>query len=143
MLIIRPFDDADSPHLVRILIANAQFGDPDVEGDAAMRRVARCEAAVFLVAEDAGEIAGLVRGVYDGSRAMIHLLSVAPARQRRGVGRALVEAAVAEFLRRGAPTVSVTTTAASQPFWRQLGFDLLPVTLMLNRTPARLQSDSN
>ena len=48
---IRPFRDDDGPHLVEILKRNNQLAFPDVDGLDAMLRVARCDAAVFLVAE--------------------------------------------------------------------------------------------
>ena len=89
---IRPFVERDADRLVDILTRNGQFGHPDVEGTAAMRRVASCDAAVFLVAEVDGQPEGLVRAVYDGSRALIHLLSVNPSAQGRGIGRSLVSA---------------------------------------------------
>ena len=56
-----------------------------------MQRVAACEAAIFLVAEVDGMARGLIRGIYDGSRAMIHLLSVHPDAHGQGIGKALVE----------------------------------------------------
>jgi N-acetylglutamate synthase-like GNAT family acetyltransferase len=130
---IRPFVERDAEELADILTRNGQFGHPDVEGVAAMRRVAACEAAVFLVAEVDGRAEGLVRAVYDGSRALIHLLSVSPDAQHRGIGRALVDAVQIELRRRGAPTVSVTVTDASAGFWQKQGFDALPVYLMLKR----------
>ena len=74
---------------------------------------------------------GLIRAVYDGSRALIHLLSVEPSAQHQGVGRALVEALQMELRRRGAPTVSVTVTDSSSGFWKKQGFEALPVYLML------------
>lgn len=128
---IRPFVDADADRLVAVLIGNGQFGHPAVEDQAAMRRVSTCAAAVFLVAEVDGAPHGLVRAVYDGSRALIHLLSVDPAVQCQGIGRALVDAVQTELRRRGAASVSVTATAASAGFWQKLGFEALPVSLML------------
>ena len=115
---IRPFVERDAEPLVDILTRNEQFGHPEVEGIEAMRRVASCEAAVFFVAEVDGQPEGLIRAVYDGSRALIHLLSVSPSSQHRGIGRALVDAVQIELRRRGAPTVSVTVTDASAGFWQ-------------------------
>ena len=56
---IRPFAQGDGEQLVDILKQNGQFGHPEVEGIAAMCRVASCDAAVFLVAEVNGEPVGL------------------------------------------------------------------------------------
>ncbi|HUR21612.1 MAG TPA: GNAT family N-acetyltransferase [Vicinamibacterales bacterium] len=131
---VRPFHAADADDLVDILTRNGQFGHPDVEGATAMRRVAACEAAVFLVAEGEGRPQGFVRAIYDGSRALIHLLSVSPEAQHRGIGRTLVDAAQTELRRRGAPTVSVLVNDASAAFWQKQGFHALPVYLMLKTT---------
>lgn len=128
---VRVFRLSDIPDLVEILKANGQYDYPEVEGPAAMERVARCDAAVFLVAEVGGKPCGFVRAVYDGSRALIHLLSVHPDYQHSGVGSALVNAVSTELAQRGAPSVSVTVTERSKRFWEQKGFEQLPVFLML------------
>ena len=132
---IRPFREIDIPNLVEILTLNGQYGYPAIEGPDAMRRVAACDAAIFLVAEVDGQARGLVRGIYDGSRAMIHLLSVHPGDHSSGIGKALVNDIYAELRNRGAPTVSVTVTDESAGYWAKLGFEALPVRLMLNDIP--------
>jgi len=121
-VLIRDFQFSDVAEIVEILKLNGQFGFPDVDGIEAMKRVKACSAAVFLVCEVDGEVVGVVRGNYDGSRAMIHQLSVHPAFQRRGVGTALVREIVGRFERMGAPTVSATVMEESLPFWRKVGF---------------------
>ena len=128
---IRPFESADAPRLAEILARNGQYAYPDVEGPAAMRRVAGCEAAVFLVAERDGAVVGFVRAVYDGGRALIHLLSVHPDAARQGVGTALVLAVEAELARRGAPGAMVPVTEDSAGFWGRQGYQNLPVRVML------------
>jgi len=128
---IRLFQAADAEDLVEILTRNGQFGHPEIEGAAAMNRVAGCEAAVFLVADVDGRAEGLVRAVYDGSRALIHLLSVRPELQGHGIGTMLVAAVQTELRRRGAPTVSVLVNDASAGFWRKHGFETVPAYLML------------
>jgi len=65
---------------------------------------------------------GVIRGAYDGSRAIIHQLSVHPEYQRRGIGKALVKEIVERFQQMGAPTVSATVTEESLPFWQKVGF---------------------
>lgn len=119
---IRDFQVEDIEAIVEILKLNGQYGFPEVDGPEAMRRVKHCQAAVFLVCEIEGKVVGVVRGTYDGSRAMIHQLSVHPAYQRQGIGRALVEEIIRRFQEMGAPTVSATVTEESFPFWQKLGF---------------------
>ena len=128
---IRQFIDKDVDALVEILEKNNQYEYPNIEGPDAMRRVAECDAAIFLVAVTDSTVIGCIRAVYDGSRAMIHLLSVHPEFQHRGVGTKLVNSVVQILHDRGTPTVSVTATDSSKGFWDQLGFNKLPVYLML------------
>jgi ribosomal protein S18 acetylase RimI-like enzyme len=130
-IIIRHFEPKDSDYLVEILKMNRQYSYPNVEGPEAMLRVAQCDATVFLTAADNESAVGCIRATYDGARAMIHLLSVHPEYQNRGIGTKLVKAAIKELKSRGAPTVSVTVTDASKGYWDKLGFEQVPAFLML------------
>ncbi|MDH5363047.1 MAG: GNAT family N-acetyltransferase [Aigarchaeota archaeon] len=121
-VLIRDFELSDLDDVVEILGLNGQYGYPEVDGPEAMKKVRACEAAVFLVCEMEGKTVGVVRGNYDGSRAMIHQLSVHPDCQRRGIGTVLVEAIVERFRQMGAPTVSATVIEKSLPFWQKIGF---------------------
>lgn len=121
---IREFCESDCDALVAILRANLQYGDPASEGPVAMRRVQACPAAVFLVAEEECVPVGFVRGVYDGSKALIHIVSVRPDRQRQGIGAALVRAAAQRFRERGATSLAVTVPGDNLAFWKRLSFRL-------------------
>ncbi|MFX0064334.1 MAG: GNAT family N-acetyltransferase [Candidatus Hermodarchaeota archaeon] len=128
---IRKFHERDIEYLVEILNLNDQYDNPIVDGPDAMRRVATCEAAVFLVAEMGEQACGFVRAVYDGSRALIHLLSVHPNYQHQGIGSALINAICTELSNRSAPTVSATITEKSVGFWEKRGFARTPAFLVL------------
>jgi ribosomal protein S18 acetylase RimI-like enzyme len=121
-MVIRDFGPGDCDALVEILKANLQYGDPVTEGAAAMVRVHECAAAVFLVAEVDGKPIGLSRGVYDGSKALIHMVSVHPEYQRRGVGAALVRETAKRFRARGATNLAVTVPGDNLEFWKKLSF---------------------
>lgn len=123
-MIIRDFRSSDSEALVEILKMNLQYGDPASEGPEAMLRVQQCRAAVFLVAEDAGKVVGMSRGVYDGSKALIHIVSVHPEHQRRGIGTALVRESARRFKERGATGLCVTVPGDDLQFWKKLSFRL-------------------
>ena len=131
-MLIRDFQLTDSDKIVEILKLNNQYGFPEVDGPEAMKRVKECSATVFLVCEIDGRVVGVVRGNYDGSRAIAHQLSVHPAYQRRGIGTALVKEIVDRFQRMGAPTVSATVTERSLPFWQKVGFRKTNVLLVGN-----------
>lgn len=119
---IRDFELDDINEVVEILKLNGQYNFPEVDGPEAMMRVKACPAAVFLVYELEGRVVGMIRGTYDGSRAMIHQLSVHPAYQKWGIGKALVNEIVRRFREMGAATVSATVTEESLPFWQKVGF---------------------
>ena len=134
---IRNFQESDAPYLVEILQLNGQYGSPEVEGVEAMKRVAACPSAIFLVASTRRRTYGGIRAIYDGSRACIHLLSVHPDRHGAGIGGALVDAVRRECRRRGAPSLSVTVTEHSAGFWEKHGFSRLPVFMMLQESIAK------
>lgn len=130
---IRKFKKSDIEPLIEILTLNNQYGYPAIEGPDAMKRVSACEAAVFLVAE-MEKPCGLIRAVYDGSRALIHLLSVHPDYQRCGIGTALFNAVCKELSHRGAPSVSATVIEQSVGFWEKQGFKRTPAFLVLKES---------
>ena len=118
---IRSFQPQDVDALVGILKANQQYGHPQIDGPEAMLRVHECTAAEFLVAVE-GEVAvGMIRGAYDGSRAIIYLASVHPDYQRQGIGRALVLEIADRFRKRGANSISVIVPGDTA-FWKKMRF---------------------
>ena len=123
-MIIRDFSPTDCDALVEILRANLQYGDPASEGPEAMLRVHACKAAEFLVAEEDRHTVGMIKGVYDGSRALIHIVSVHPDYHRRGIGTALVREMAKRFKKRGATCLAVTVPGNRLDFWNQLSFKL-------------------
>jgi ribosomal protein S18 acetylase RimI-like enzyme len=118
---IRDFRAEDADALVSILKANQQYNQPEIDGPEAMLRVHDCQAAEFLVATDDDQVVGMIRGTYDGSRAVIYLASVHPNQQRRGIGRALVQEIARRFKDRGATSLSVIVPGDAA-FWRKMGF---------------------
>jgi ribosomal protein S18 acetylase RimI-like enzyme len=118
---IREFQPEDVDALVNILKANQQYGHPDIDGPGAMLRVRDCQAAEFLVAEAGGRVVGMIRGAYDGSRAIIYLASVHPDYQRQGIGRALVMDIARRFEKRGARSIAVIVPGDAG-FWKKLRF---------------------
>ena len=120
-MLVRNFRVEDADVLVEILKANQQYGHPEVDGPEAMVEVQKCRASEFLVAEEEGQPVGLIRGVFDGSRAIIYLASVHPDFQRRGIGTALLREITHRFKARGAKAISVTIPGDAA-FWKRFGF---------------------
>jgi len=127
---VRDFKLDDTRDVVEILKLNDQYS-PLVEGPEAVKRVSECRAAVYLVAVRYGKVVGVVKGVYDGSRALIHQMSVHPKYQKRGIGSALVREIASRFKAMGAPTVSVTASTGSKGFFEKAGFKVLPQVVFM------------
>jgi putative acetyltransferase len=118
---IRDFRPEDVMALVNILKANQQYGHPEIDGPEAMLQVHECEAAEFLVADRDDQVVGMIRGAYDGSRAIIYLASVHPDHQRQGIGRALVLEIAHRFKQRGAGSIAVIIPG-DLGFWSRMNF---------------------
>jgi ribosomal protein S18 acetylase RimI-like enzyme len=121
MMEIREFRPQDVDALVDILKANQQYGHPEIDGPEAMLRVDECTAAEFLVAEAGEQVVGMIRGTYDGSRAIIYLASVHPDHQRQGIGRSLVIEIARRFKERGARSIAVIVPG-DVSFWKKMKF---------------------
>jgi putative acetyltransferase len=118
---IRGFQPEDVHALVDILKANQQYGHPEIDGPEAMLQVHECKAAEFLVADRRDQVVGMIRGAYDGSRAIIYLASVHPDHQRQGIGRALVLEIARRFKQRGAGSIAVIVPG-DLGFWSKMNF---------------------
>ena len=62
---------------------------------------------LFFVAELDGEVVGTVLAGWDGHRGWIYSLGVRPDHERRGIGSALLDHAVAALRERGCPKVNL------------------------------------
>jgi ribosomal protein S18 acetylase RimI-like enzyme len=88
-----------------------------------------CRLPFAAVAEDDGRVVGLVAGRHEGwhNRVRVEHLYVAPSARSRGIGRALVEAAVGYARRVGAACLWVETQNTNYGairFYRRVGFRL-------------------
>lgn len=104
---------------------------PAIDGREAMKRIQQNMGRYFLVAKENNTVVGFIRAVYDGSRALIHQMAVRKSYQRKGIGRELLFEVCKRLNDDGAPTVSVTATEQSQPYYEKFSFRRLPITLML------------
>ncbi|MBK5221954.1 MAG: GNAT family N-acetyltransferase [Acidimicrobiia bacterium] len=92
--------------------------------------------AVVLVADHHGEVVGAVTVHVDGLVAGIVGAGVLPSHQRRGVGRALTDAAVATAAARGAASVWLQATEAGLPVYLRCGFRTVgPCQVWLRANP--------
>jgi ribosomal protein S18 acetylase RimI-like enzyme len=99
--------------------------------------------ALVLVAEHEGEVVGYAYAALEGGDYMslrgpagvVHDLVVAPEHRRGGVGRRLLEAAIADLRGRGAPQVVLSTAErnhAAQRLFARLGFRRTMIEMTLD-----------
>jgi ribosomal protein S18 acetylase RimI-like enzyme len=123
-LLIRVYDPLDQGAVIRLwkkcgLLVPANDPIRDIA------RKIRFQKELFLVAVHRGQIAGTVMAGYEGRRGWINYLAVAPARQRKGIGRKLMQEAEGRLLALGCPKVNLlvrTSNTRVIEFYRKLGF---------------------
>lgn len=121
---IRPFRPEDEDTVVALWQAcglTRPWNDPhkDIARKLAVQR------ELFLVGEREGRVIATVMAGYDGHRAWVYYLAVAPGHQGRGLGTQLVQRVEQEMLARGCPKVSLlvrSSNAQVQAFYRKLGY---------------------
>jgi ribosomal-protein-alanine N-acetyltransferase len=120
-MIIRKMEAVDVPAIAAILVASpgaAQWLPQDFVQPA----WARTE---VWVAEENGEVAGIIAARNAGGEGEILNLAVAPARRRNGLGRRLVDTAIAAARAAGAERVYLEvreSNAEARAFYMKLGF---------------------
>jgi 8-oxo-dGTP diphosphatase len=124
----RPADEARVLELLPLVPANADLSPDELQ--AAAQRFRERLAMDVLVAEEDGQVVGFLAlsfvSVLSGLRALVDDLAVDPAYRRRGIGAALVEAAIQRADRRGATHLLVDTSRGdsdTRAFYRACGFE--------------------
>lgn len=129
---VRKVNFEDLKELEDMLKKNDMLAFPNIDGLTAMKRVCEKMGRYFLVAEIKGNLVGIVRGCYDGSRALIHLLLVDKYYQRMGIGKKMLREIVLRFRADGAQSIAVTATKNSREYYKNVGFCELPVKLLVS-----------
>lgn len=133
---LREFRESDYEAVVAIWQASGlTVKDSDTLPE--LRKLVDRNPGLFLVAEEAGEVAGTVMGAWDGRRAWVYHLAVRPAVQRRGTARLLMDEVERRLRAVGATKLNLmleSTNAGVAAFYRKLGYapdDLLFMTKRL------------
>lgn len=94
-----------------------------------------------FVAEADGKVIGVILSGHDGRRGYIHHTAVAENEQRKGVGTALVDAAMDALRREGINKVALVVFGKNEKgnaFWEKHGFTLRPDLNYRNKAIAEL-----
>ena len=139
---IRPMtlDDYDRVYALWMSCKNMGFNDVDDSRDGIGRYLKRNPATCF-VAEDDGELAGVIFSGHDGRRGFIHHMAVGEGFRRRGVATALVNRALDALKDEGIAKVALLVFRTNEPgnaFWEEMGFTVREDLNYRNRALAKL-----
>jgi ribosomal protein S18 acetylase RimI-like enzyme len=125
-LMVRPFGAADEARVIelwRVCDLVVPWNDP--ASDIAAKLAFQPD--LLLVAELEAELVATVMAGYEGHRGWINYLAVDPALRRRGLGRALMEAAERRLRELGCPKINLQVRGRNRDvlaFYEQLGYSV-------------------
>ena len=133
---VATFEDHHLDAAVALWAATEHLGPTPPDEVAALRAH---DPGLVLVAEDDGELLGVVLGSFDGRRGWISRLAVADTARRRGVARALVAEVERRLAARGCRQVNLLTfddNADGRALWASLGYHATERVVLYSRTLA-------
>ena len=132
---IREFGIEDYVETVRLWKDNGLIIRPGDEPEGIKLKLER-DPDLFLVAEENGEIMGVVMGAWDGRRGWINHLAVRPSLQRKGIGRALIRELEKRLTRKGAKKVNAQIYQWNQnsvDFFKAIGYEVHTDLIMIGK----------
>jgi ribosomal protein S18 acetylase RimI-like enzyme len=143
---IRQADGHDVTEIARIINAAFEVEREFRQGErTSPAEIAKLlEHDVFLVAEEAGRLVGAVHTSIDGAAGYFGMLSVDPALQRGGVGRALLSAAEDHCRKAGCTKMTMSTGEDRTeliPYYERAGYrvtSIEPSTSRAFKRPIRI-----
>lgn len=119
----QPSDEAAVIELWQSCDLVVPWNDPHED----IQRKLRVQPELFLVGSLEERIIASIMAGYDGHRGWLYSLAVLPGMQRRGLGRQIVEEAVARLARLGCHKVNLQVRASNAAvigFYEALGFSV-------------------
>ena len=95
-----------------------------------------------FVALEGGALAGVILSGHDGRRGFIHHMAVAEAYRHRGIGTALVDAALSALRTEGIHKVALLVfryNEAGNAFWEKMGFAVREDLIYRNRALSEMK----
>ncbi|AKF93109.1 MULTISPECIES: GNAT family N-acetyltransferase [Brevibacillus] len=125
-MIIRTFRLGDYAAITRIW-QETELDRTDTETMDSLAKQLAWDSDLVMVAEEDGEVVGVIVGTIDGTRAYFYRLAVSLSSQGRGIGRKLVEALENRFHQRGVNQILIMVNQANErvlPFYQAMGYEL-------------------
>jgi ribosomal protein S18 acetylase RimI-like enzyme len=136
-MLVRPFLMNDYPAILDLWL-DAGPGitlRPSDEPEEVARKLER-DPDLFLVAEEAGQVVGVIMGAWDGRRGWIHHLAVHSNWRNQGIGSALLNEVEARLKTRGCLKVNLMVrkeNSAAQGLYRRLGYSEMSSILLMGK----------
>ena len=109
----------------------------EVDSETGIRRYLNRNPGMSFIARSRDQIIGVILAGHDGRRGYIHHLAVAPQWRHKGVGKALVSAAVKALEKEEIRKIHLfifTDNKAAEKFWENSGWSIREDILILSRT---------
>ena len=134
-LTIRAYHPTDEEDVIQLWHAcNLVIAHNDPQRDIFLKQ--QFQPDLFLVGEVGTELVASIMAGYEGHRGWFNYLAVAPAFQRQGFGRQMVEAATVKLEALSCPKINLqirTSNAQVVEFYQRLGFSIDEVVCMGKR----------
>lgn len=136
---IRAMRSADYDELYSLWKSCPGMGlnDTDDSRSGIERFLSRNPDTCFVAEDEENSLIGAIMAGDDGRRGFIYHTAVAPSHQRRGIGRALVDAAMSALKAAGVTKVALVVFArneAGNRFWESVGFTCRDDIVYRNRS---------
>ena len=121
----------DDSAAVLALWRDAEGPPSPTDNEEGVRRMLGRDPDALLVAESGGVVVGALIAAWDGWRGSFYRLAVDPARRRRGIGTALVQAGEERLRKLGALRLTALVANADREaigLWRAVGYERQPGT---------------
>jgi ribosomal protein S18 acetylase RimI-like enzyme len=136
---IRGMTLADYDEVIALWRATEGLGLGDSDEREAIGAYLVRNPGMSFVATNCGHIVGAMLGGHDGRRGYLHHLAVVPRWRHRGIGRALVEASLAQLRAAGVPKCNLFLyghNAAGRAFWLKHGWTAREDLVLVQKTLA-------
>lgn len=132
---IRPFEPADEDDVIA-LWRDCGLVVPQNDPKADIARKVAFQPDLFLVGIQEGRVVATAMAGYEGHRGTIFYLAVAPAHQREGIGRRIMEEAEKRLRALGCAKINLNVRTSNKKviaFYQQIGYSIDDVVPMGKR----------